>query len=94
MMRWNVKNNIKYIFLYNFVYASIPLILFLNKLYKGSVSKRILICILSYKLDLHISEMFARWHTLVAIGTDCTGSCKSNYYTIMTMTVPQHAYRI
>ena len=32
--------------------------------------------------------------TLVAKGTDCTGSCKSNYYTIMTTTVPQHAYRI
>ena len=26
--------------------------------------------------------------TLVVIGTDCTGSCKSNYYTIMTKTVP------
>ena len=24
--------------------------------------------------------------TLVVIGTDCTGSCKSNYHTIMTMT--------
>ena len=23
--------------------------------------------------------------TLVVIGTDCTGSCKSNYHTIMTM---------
>jgi len=25
---------------------------------------------------------------LVVIGTDCTGSCKSNYCTIMTMTAP------
>jgi hypothetical protein len=25
--------------------------------------------------------------TLVVIGTDCTGSCKSNYYMITTMTV-------
>ena len=25
--------------------------------------------------------------TLVVIGTDCTGSCKSNYHTITTMTV-------
>ena len=27
--------------------------------------------------------------TLVVIGTDCTGSCKSNYHTITTMTVPR-----
>jgi len=27
--------------------------------------------------------------TLVVIGTDCTASCKSNYYTIMTTTAPQ-----
>jgi hypothetical protein len=26
--------------------------------------------------------------TLVVIGTDCIGSCKSNYHTIMTMTTP------
>jgi hypothetical protein len=26
--------------------------------------------------------------TLVVIGTDCTGSCKSNYYTIQTTTAP------
>ena len=26
--------------------------------------------------------------TLVVIGTDCTGSCKSNYHTITTKTVP------
>jgi len=25
---------------------------------------------------------------LVVIGTDCTGSCKSNYHTIMTMMAP------
>ena len=25
---------------------------------------------------------------LVLIGTDCTGSCKSNYHTIMTTTAP------
>jgi hypothetical protein len=28
--------------------------------------------------------------TLVAIGTDCTGSCKSNYITITTTTALQH----
>jgi hypothetical protein len=26
--------------------------------------------------------------TLVVIGTDCIGSCKSNYHTIMTTTAP------
>jgi hypothetical protein len=26
---------------------------------------------------------------LAVIGTDCTGSCKSNYHTIMTMTAPK-----
>jgi hypothetical protein len=27
---------------------------------------------------------------LVMIGTDCTGSCKSNYHMIMTMTAPSY----
>ena len=28
--------------------------------------------------------------TLVVVGTDCTGSCKSNYHTIMATTAPLH----
>ena len=28
--------------------------------------------------------------TLVVIGTDCTGSCKSNYHTITTTTAPEN----
>jgi hypothetical protein len=28
--------------------------------------------------------------TLAVIGTDCTGSCKSNYHTIMTTTAQTH----
>ena len=28
--------------------------------------------------------------TLVVIGTDCTGSCKSNYHRIMAMTAPKN----
>jgi hypothetical protein len=28
--------------------------------------------------------------TLVVIGTDCTGGCKSNYHTITTTMAPQH----
>jgi len=30
--------------------------------------------------------------TLVVIGTDCTGSCKSNYHTITTTTAPIYIY--
>ena len=30
--------------------------------------------------------------TLVVIGTDCTGSCKSNYQTITTTTAPPGLY--
>jgi hypothetical protein len=29
--------------------------------------------------------------TLVVIGTDCIGSCKSNYHTITTTTVPNNS---
>jgi hypothetical protein len=29
---------------------------------------------------------------LVVIGTDCTGSCKSNYHTITTTTAPKEIY--
>jgi len=32
--------------------------------------------------------------TLVVIGTDCTGSCKSNYHTITTMTAPIKMYMV
>ena len=31
-------------------------------------------------------ELHSNFSTLVAIGTDCTGSCKSNYHTITTTT--------
>jgi hypothetical protein len=29
---------------------------------------------------------------IVVIGTDCTGSCKTNYHAIVTTTVPYRAY--
>ena len=32
--------------------------------------------------------------TLVVIGTDCIGSCKSNYHTIMTTVAPIFSYEI
>jgi hypothetical protein len=32
--------------------------------------------------------------TLVVIGTDCRGSCKSNYHTIMTTTAPTVALTV
>jgi hypothetical protein len=39
-----------------------------------------------YRVPLAISVI--RTHTtIVVIDTDCTGSCKSNYHTIMTTTV-------
>jgi hypothetical protein len=36
----------------------------------------------------HLARVGFELATLVVIGTDCTGSCKSNYRTIMTMTTP------
>ena len=36
----------------------------------------------------HLSWVGLELTTLVAIGTDCIGSCKFNYHTIMTMTAP------
>ena len=40
---------------------------------------------------VHLDMNGARTHNLVVIGIDCTGSCKSNYHTITTMTVPHKA---
>jgi hypothetical protein len=38
---------------------------------------------------VHLAMTGVRTHTtLVVIGTDCTGSCKSNYHTFMAMTDP------
>ena len=38
---------------------------------------------------MYISPWMGFEHTiLVVIGTDCTGSCKSNYHMISTMTAP------
>ena len=39
-----------------------------------------------YRVHFDMSRI--RIHNFVVIGTDCTGSCKSNYHTITTMTVP------
>ena len=36
---------------------------------------------------VHLAWMGFELSTLVVIGTDCTGSCKSNYHTITTTTV-------
>jgi hypothetical protein len=38
--------------------------------------------------QVHLAEAGFECTTLVEIGTDCTGSCKSNYHTIMTTTTP------
>ena len=42
--------------------------------------------IMLYRVHLAMSRF--ELITLVVIGTDCIGSCKSNYYTIITMTTP------
>ena len=51
-------------------------------------------------IDLQITkciEYTSEWAgfgltTLVVIGTDCIGSCKSNYHAIMTTTIPGKTY--
>jgi hypothetical protein len=42
--------------------------------------------IMLYRVYLAMSRI----QTLVVIGTDCTGCCKSNYHAIMTTTAPQN----
>ena len=44
--------------------------------------------------QVHLAMNGVRTHTLVVIGTDCTGSCKSNYHTIMTTTAPQFIWNM
>ena len=45
-----------------------------------------------YRVQLVLVEF--ELTTLVVIGTDCTGSCKSNYQTITTMTAPPGLYTV
>jgi len=40
--------------------------------------------------DKFITYCCIEYTTLVVIGTDCTGICKSNYHMIMTMTSHQN----
>jgi len=42
--------------------------------------------------QVHLAMNRVQIHNLLVIGTDCTGSCKSNYNTIMAMTAPQILY--
>jgi hypothetical protein len=37
---------------------------------------------------VHLAMSGIQSHNLMVIGTDCTGSCKSNYHMITTMTAP------
>ena len=44
-----------------------------------------------YHIELylvHLARVGIELTTLVVIGTDCTGSCKSNYHKITTTTAP------
>jgi hypothetical protein len=43
---------------------------------------------------VHLAWAGFKLTTSVVIGTDCIGSCKSNYHTIMTTTAPMNAYKI
>jgi len=43
--------------------------------------------------QVHLAMNRFELTTLVVIGTDCTGSCKSNYQTITTMTAPNNALK-
>jgi hypothetical protein len=38
--------------------------------------------------QVHLVMNGVQTHNVVVIYTDCTGSCKSNYHTITTMTAP------
>jgi hypothetical protein len=42
---------------------------------------------------IHLTWTGLELITLVVIGTDCTGSCKSNYHTITTTTAPIKKYK-
>ena len=42
--------------------------------------------------QVHLAIKGFELTTLLVIGTDCTGSCKSNYHTITTMTAPVIMY--
>ena len=44
--------------------------------------------IMLYRVHLVMNK--TQTHNLVVIGTDCTGSCKSNYHTSMKMITPQN----
>ena len=43
---------------------------------------------------VHLVRVEFELTTLVVIGTDCTGSCKSNYQMITTMTAPPGLYTV
>ena len=49
---------------------------------RKSLTNFITLCCIEYTLPWMVFELT----TLVVIDTDCTGSCKSNYHTIMTTT--------
>ena len=42
---------------------------------------------------VHLAWVGFELKTIMVIGTDCTGSCKSNYHTIMTTTARPLVYK-
>ena len=53
-----------------------------------STRRKLSTCRKLYHIVLHLVHLAMKSKTLVVIGTDYTGSCKSNYHTITTTTVP------
>jgi hypothetical protein len=43
---------------------------------------------------VHLALIEIRTHNFVVIGTDCIGSCKSNYHVIMATTAPYSMYEL
>ena len=43
-----------------------------------------------YRIHLTMSGMYTNSQLYNCLGTDCTGSCKSNYHTFMTATAPTY----
>ena len=60
-----------------------------RKLEKTMSSFKSLTNFITYLYRVHLAWARFKLTTWVVIGTDCTGSCKSNYHTFTTTTTPE-----